>query len=174
MSEYRFDAILPMDTLLLNEETFLWIWYADKIPPHLGISTRGSYFSLKYNGKDAALKTDKPLKVIHDRRIPVLFICLDVSLTLESVLSVFDSFDKASSQGYTCLDPIQKSLHYDGFKTVCDLLDELKKDGKIKSVSGLNLPEDYAGIPAYGMEEIRSRLNKLENASIGKHLSSLG
>jgi hypothetical protein len=103
-----------------------------------------------------------------------LFISLEVPLSPESVLSVFDSFDKASSQGYTCLDPIQKSLHYNGFKTVFELLDALKKDGKIKSVNGLNLPEDYAGIPAYGMEEIRSRLNKLENASIGKHLSSLG
>lgn len=174
MSEYRFNEIMPLDSGLLKEGVLLWIWYADKIPPHLGISVHGSYYSLKYNGKDQDMCVAQPLKVIRDRKISTLLINLDLPLTMLTVHAVFEMFDKAASNGATCLDPIKKSLSISNANTVFDLLNKLQSENKIKAVHGINLPDSYLGIPAYGIDEIRSRLIKLENASLGKHISSIG
>lgn len=174
MSEYRFNEIVPFESGILEKRVLLWIWYADKIPPHLGISVDGSYYSLKYNGKDLDMLVAQPLKVIRDRKIATLLLDLDLPLTKLSVHSVFQAFEKASSKGYTCLDPIQKSLSINSANTVFDLLNELKAEKKIKAVYGMNLPDSYMGIPLYGRDEIRLRLIKLENASLGKHISSIG
>ena len=174
MSEYSFGSIVSADEKMLTAGAFLWIWYADKIPPHLGISVNGSYFSLKYNGKDLGIEVQKPFNLILKRNIPTLLVRLDYKLDKTNTFKIFDSFKNASSSGFTCLDPIQKSLSKYNFKTVFELIDELKMERKILSVSGVNLPGNFSGIPLYGVKEIRSRLIKLENASIGKNISSLG
>lgn len=174
MSEYRFDTIVSLNPDQLAQENVLWIWYADKIPPHIGISVKGNYYSLKFNGKDLGLTLDKPLKVIHDRKILTLFVSLDNSLQCDSVNQVFSKYEKASSDGVTCLDPIQKILEYSDCDTIFDLLDRLNASDLIKSVAGIYLTENFTGIPRYGKNEIRNRLINLENASVGKHISTLG
>jgi len=174
MSEYRFENISPLNEASLLQDTFIWIWYADKIPPHLGISVNGAYFSLKYNGKDVALDVSKTMKIIKTRNIASLFIKVNLQSKVKHVSEVFESFDKASSQGETCLQPIQKALDIAGCETLFDLLNKLALNQLIQTISGLNLPMNYKGIPLYGKEEIRSRLLKLEHATLGKHIPTVG
>ncbi len=174
MSEYTFESIRPADLESLGRDVYLWIWYADKIPPHLGISVNGFYFSLKYNGKDLGMEVENPIKVILKRNIATLFIKINHDLDEASALEIFESFENASSLGSTCLDPIQETLSKQDLKTVFELLEAMKKDQMMGAVFGLNLPDHYLGLPFYGVNEIRSRLKILENASVEKHISALG
>jgi hypothetical protein len=174
MSEYSFDNIEQLDVNALKLGTYLWIWYADKIPPHLGISINGFYFSLKYNGKDLALDVSKTLNIIHSRKIASLFVEIKLPLSTVRVSEVFDCLDKASSHGVTCLHPIRKSLGLGECETLFELLDKLLLKELIQRVYGMYLTPDYKGIPKYGKEEIRSRLLKLEHASLAKYISSVG
>lgn len=174
MSEYSFDHIEQLDVDALKVGTYLWIWYADKIPPHLGISINGFYFSLKYNGKDLGLDVSRTLNIIHSRKIASLFVEIKLPLSTAHVSEIFDCIDKASSNGVTCLHPIRKSLGLGECETLFDLLNMLLVKELMQRVYGLYLTPDYKGIPIYGKEEIRSRLLKLENASLAKYISSVG
>ena len=173
MSKYTFDSIFEADIDLLRTDNYLWIWYADKIPPHLGISINGMYFSLKYNGKDLGVEVENPIKLILKRNISALFIKLNCYLNSDVAFNIFESFEKASSAGFTCLDPIQQTLSKQNLRTIFELLEELKMEQVTGSVYGLNLPDNYSGLPTYGVKEIRDRLLKLENASVGKHISAV-
>ncbi|NBR15845.1 MAG: hypothetical protein EBU01_14895, partial [Crocinitomicaceae bacterium] len=52
MFDFEFKNIQFVNHLETKTGVYLWILHADKIPPHIGISIDGQYFSLKAKGKD--------------------------------------------------------------------------------------------------------------------------
>ncbi len=174
MCSFEFNNIDHFTAEKLSRGAHLWIWYADKIPPHIGFSIEGSYYSLKYNGKDFGLYYEKALQVIHSRRIPSVFIQLNGLISKNDVLKSYSIYSSAKEGEATCLTPLLFLFNFPKCHKLSELLNCLVEENSINYVSGVYLPEGYRGISSYGVEEIQNRLRSLENAKIKKHISPLG
>ena len=51
--EFRFQNLPRLASISEVDDVLIWIFHVDKIPPHIGISSQGVFFSLKSNGKDS-------------------------------------------------------------------------------------------------------------------------
>lgn len=149
----------------LNHGVYLWIIHCDKIPPHIGISCNGKYFSLKANGVDFDLNYDRVIHILNKKNISTLLFKINVeSISLTDLIEVFSKYTTTEYNSVTCLNPINDLL---GKKcsTVHELLTELSETNFISVCIGLNLKTGYKGIPIYTSKEIHERLLALENAS---------
>ncbi len=176
MSDFEFGTISrSKDSTIFEKGFFLWIWYADKIPPHIGCSVNGRYYSLKVNGKDEGLLTSKVVSVIENKKIPCVFVQLKKDFSPSEIHAVFSNYQLAESTKNTCLTPITELFQCsDSVFQLSELLKYLKVIGEIETVFGLNLTEDYRNLPNYTQDDIKSRLLKLENVKSGKHTPSIG
>ncbi|MFO0494985.1 MAG: hypothetical protein ACK50Y_05595 [Flavobacteriia bacterium] len=166
MCSFKFENIDDLNSEDLAKGSYLWIWYADKIPPHIGFSIDGNYYSLKYNGKDFGLKYDKALHVIHSRRIPSLFIKINGLISKQDVIERYGAYSSAKVEKATCLTPLNFLFGFPDCAQLSELLGCLQGENLIQQVAGMYLPLDYKGIPKYGIDEIQNRLRTLEDAKI--------
>ncbi len=162
MSSYSLDfQILPKEELK-DQRLILWIWHADKIPPHLGLSVSNNYFSLKSNGKDMGLPVAKVENILENKPIVTLALDLKANFDVSEIRAIFSEYDKAEAGKDTCLSPIN-----DLFKTksitIHSFLDYLTESSLINGVYGFNVPPNFEGIPMYSMEDIQNRLKLLES-----------
>lgn len=160
MNTFKFDSILPELPKFEKEEVFIWVWNADKIPPHLGLSYGKNYFSLTYKGVDEFL-TGTMVRKIKRSEIPTLFIRVNIELTPE-LLKLFHSFERAKPGISTCLSPIKTAFGItEPVKQLSGLLAEIEQRGKLGTVYSSFLPEDYTSLPVYGWQDIVSRIEVL-------------
>lgn len=143
---------------------YLWVWYANKIPPHIGCSINDKYFSLKVSGKDEDLDPQRVLDLIRKKRISFLLIETQVDTDLNKVQEVYGSYQRAS-ENVSCLQPILNIAgDPSGVNKLSDFITHLNIHDRIKCIFGLNLPDDYKGIPEYSLDDIKRRLLMLEHA----------
>lgn len=142
--------------------TYLWVWHADKIPPHIGISVGGKYFSLKSNGKDVSVDFEQVEGLAIRKGIKTLLFELQ-PVDLEVIEFAFNKFDKTVPGKTTCLNPIKQALKYPSPRKLTELLAALDEDGKINDVYGINIDESFTGIADYDVDAIHDRLTKLSN-----------
>lgn len=164
MCDFQFDLIDRNFSNVNLQKTLLWILHADKIPPHIGISVDGLFFSLKVRGKDEFMPTEKLVSLINYRKISSVLIELKLNYEISDVVNQFKHFERAVDLSSSCLVPI-KELIVPGKKIdrLKGLLEILKEKELINGVFGLNLAESYAGIPYYTTEQIELRLEKLKH-----------
>ena len=145
---------------------FLWVFHADKIPPHIGISKDGLYFSLKVSGKDENISVQKITKLLSTKKIPTLDIkTSENSIKNRHLETVFEKYQKANSDGLTCLTPITEIYFSETQDLILlELLNLLNEAGVVETIFGINLPADYSGIPAYSRSDIQNRLYQLTHA----------
>jgi hypothetical protein len=147
-----------------NQGCKLWVWHADKIPPHIGISLDGAYYSLKVKGKDLGISVLRLLDLIKKKGCATLIFELDIHLTRDQADDVFSNYEKASTSVATCLTPIKDLMHCgEEVEKLADLLHILSQKDVLGKVFSLNLKDNYQGIPAYSKKEIENRLNELQN-----------
>ena len=162
MSQFKFNDILDqVPDALAVQGSMLWIWNADKIPPHLGLSSKGSYYSLKVKGKDSAVPVADLLDRLSRKPIPTL--CVQLKDEMVDLAHYFTKYDKAQADGTTCLQPIREALQIPSARLLSELLMNLEEQKKIEKVYGMYLPNNFEGIPAYGIEDIHRRLKVLAN-----------
>ena len=154
-----FDEIIEIDKFD-QHGTYIWVIHADKIPPHLGISSDGMFFSLKVTGVDFDLPADRLLKTLDRKWIPLLIIETD-SISVKDLRIVYSHYESAKDGGNTCLSPIKELFDLEKVNTIHELLKELKGKSKVKGVYGKNLPCHYKGIPQYELDAVNERLRKL-------------
>lgn len=146
----------------LKSGCFLCVWYADKIPPHIGIVVDGLYFSLKVKGKDTAIPLEDSVKVIQRKKSCTVFIELKINVTIEEVQKSFLNYKNAEYLKSTCLTPIIEIFNRsETVKMLADLLNSFEKKKEIGRVFGLNLPPDFKGIRSYRQEDIDFRIKSL-------------
>ena len=176
MSDFNFGIISNLkEFTIFDKGFFLWIWYADKIPPHIGCSINGRYYSLKVNGKDEGLLASKVVAVIENKKIPSVFVQLKKDFNSSEIQTIFANYQPAQSTKNTCLTPITELFQCsDSIFQLSELLKYLKERGEIETFFGLNLIEDCRNLPNYIQDDIKSRLLKLENVKSEKHTSSIG
>lgn len=160
MSEFDFKRIhreLPENLL---QKTLIWIWNADKVPPHIGISAGKDYFSLTYR-KSEHLQTSSMLKKVKRSAVSLVFVEIPSETVKQDLPAVFKSYDRAKDE-VTCLHPIREALLL-GHEIIqlTDLLNYLQSEELILHVNGVNLPEEYKGIPDYSMDDILKRIEAL-------------
>jgi len=162
--DFEFDSIESDLEKLNHHKNLLWVLHADKIPPHIGISAQGQFFSLKVGGKDEYLPTVKLIDFLSFKRIPSVVIELNSNKNLNEIAQKFEQFDRAKDLKSSCLVPI-KELIVPGknIGRLKELLEILTEKELINGVFGLNLAESYAGIPYYTTEQIELRLEKLKH-----------
>lgn len=140
----------------------IWILYANRIPPHLGISDSSGYFSLKVNGKDEALDHDSILELVRRKNIPTLVYSLKQSDYLPLSL-VFSSHQVADGQFATCLFPLREVCGVVGAETIHDLLKYFDVNQLVDAVYGVHLPENFKGISEYSLEDVIKHISILES-----------
>ncbi|SFT34786.1 hypothetical protein SAMN05216474_0022 [Lishizhenia tianjinensis] len=147
---------------LLKKGSFLWIFHADKIPPHIGISTENQFYSIKSRGRDFGIATSYVFALIERKKVGSLFVQIK-DLKLKEVEDIFQKYSSIP-EGSSCLAPINKVIDpNNNFSSVGELLNSLTEKKELLKVYGIHLPEDYEGIPAYGRREIEERIKFLRN-----------
>ncbi|AEA45380.1 hypothetical protein [Fluviicola taffensis] len=160
MSKFDFKSIHRELPEQLLQKTVIWIWNADKIPPHIGISVGKDYFSLTYR-KSEQLLTTSMLKKAKRSAIPLVLVEIPKEIVPLNPQIVFSSYEKAID-GITCLHPIREVMNLGNqVNQLSDLLVYLESKKLINQVNGLNLPENYTGIKAYSMDDILNRIDTL-------------
>lgn len=157
--------ILSSFSSLQSDLFYIWIWHADKIPPHIACSVGEHYFSLKAKGLDFDFPVQKALQIMERKQIPSLLVETNLQIDLERVREEFNLHKNAISEGESCLFPIKSILgKHQNIEKVADLISELEANKEIKHIFGFNLSETFKGLRSYSKEDISNRLKLLRNA----------
>ncbi|MES2589489.1 MAG: hypothetical protein V4622_10965 [Bacteroidota bacterium] len=171
MIDYKIHSWQEVDKEKLSKGLYIWVIHVNKIPPHIGISIDGKFYSLKVNGKDVGVDFELIYKIIQKKQIQTLFVEIDSNKN-SNIESVFEKYKSLNNSNTTCLSPIIEFLHEDeNIKILVELLVNLDKKNQIKSFFGLNLGTDFEGIPVYSLDDVQNRILKLKDAKRSKHIS---
>lgn len=162
----------PLEPEMLELGNYLWILHADKIPPHIGISRHGRYFSLKVSGKDENLPYQRILHVLNQKKISCLIIkTAENSFLKPDIAAVFEAYAKAEVAGATCLTPITEIYFGEPQNRILsELLNLLNESGTLEEVFGLHLDGNFKGIPYYERADIQHRLKRLNDFKRTKNI----
>lgn len=146
--------ICQLDEISLDK-SLLWVIHADKTPVHLGISSNGSYFSLKKNGKDEHLSIDILLELLNRKQIPTLVFLISNTIELASLSESFSHYHKTKVGEVSCIQPVLDCLGApSSIPKVHELIDYLFQSNAIKTIFGMHLTSDFKGIPNYSVDAI--------------------
>lgn len=162
MNYLTFDEILPLDKNRLQTGCFLWVIAAEAIPPHIGISFDGVYFSVKVGGKDV-LEAQKMFQKIQRKKIPSLFVELDsITFSASKWQEMLSNYSEINSVTPTCLIPILDLFDLkEASFLLPDFLDELSKNHQIAAVYGFQIREDFHGIARYSTADVSMHIETL-------------
>lgn len=146
--------------------TWLWIWNADKIPPHIAISNEKQYFSLTFKECEIAKSVSGMIRKAKRARIPLVLVDLSAVAIQADFRSSFQQYERAVANQSTCLSPIKDVLGVSPtISQLSELLTELEQTDKLKEVFALHLADNYYGIPAYSVSDIMQRIEQLHDAN---------
>jgi hypothetical protein len=164
MLGYKFQDLKRDWPQKLQSSNWLWIWNADKIPPHLGMSVGKEYFSLTYREVEHKLTSSMITKAKRSQ-IPLLLMRLPAAIDPLKVQQVFLSFDKAVVGGPTCLHPIRELLGApEWVQQLAHLLGFIAKEQGTLEVFAVHLGEEFAELPKYSVDQIMKRIDELHAA----------
>lgn len=147
-----------------NHIGLLYIFHANKIPPHIGLSKDNKFFSLKAKGVDLGLDSFKINHIILKKQIPTLIVALNGVSTDQNLLNeIFSSYGEGLQSGKTCLNPIDQVLfNHIKHEKIGDLLKTLFENKMNLIFYGVNLPESFKGIFNYSKNDIEKRIFELQ------------
>jgi hypothetical protein len=157
---HKIDEI-PFD---LQDGVYIWAFHVDKIPPHVGISFYGKYFSLKAFEVDMELEVEIIHKVTIRKKIPTYIIPLNNVKDVKSFKEEFQKFGNQIQEGESCMTPILSFLEYSSSLLLEELIALLIRDKKVEKIFGINLPEHFSGLSVYNEQDVQNHIQKLRNA----------
>ena len=146
------------------ENFILWVWHADKVPPHIGISYQSKYMSLKATGKDEQIEVDGVVSLLAKKNISTLGFELSIKSSIEKIEKVYSKYSTTVPNDVTCLHPIKEVLGILEVSKLKELLSVLNDNGSIRKVIGFNIDDSFEGIVDYNIDDIHSRLTMLNFA----------
>lgn len=162
MPSYSVTDIEPFNSYVGLNSALLWVLHADKIPPHIGLSYNGLFYSLKANGKDEGVSIESLIEIVNRRRISTLCFELNSSVESDSIIKEFRRFDRTIPNEITCLIPIKNVLNHKSASKLIELLKLLEENDEIERAMGLNIEKDFGGIQDYDVAAIHARLKNLD------------
>jgi len=163
MSSFIFPTIITGEIPNFTTSTFIWIWHADKIPPHIGVSSQNKYFSLKVSGKDDGIDCNSVWDLANKKKIPMVLVELNRKVDLSLIKEEFGRYDVALPNKNTCLTPIGSIFDVE-CRQLSELLNKLNKKKALISCFGINLPLNYSQLANYTPDDINARLKLLSDA----------
>lgn len=161
MFDFSFNHLKYFQEYNGGDTLSLWIFHVDKIPPHVGISQDGFFYSLKSNGKDFSLESSV-FQIIENKNIKCVILKLNNKSKKTVIKAVFDQYERALSAEVSCLTPIKEILNLDkDIPKLASLLSELESRNMIEGYSGFNVTKSECGILKYEVSDIDKRLNLL-------------
>lgn len=159
--DFTFNHLETSREFMTGQNMLLWIFHVDKIPPHVGISQQGIFFSLKSNGRDELLQ-DKLIQVIENKEIKGIVLNIKYNLNIDEIRNIFGAYECAYSSRISCLTPIKEVLDISGnVPKLSDLLVWLDTHEMLQGYHGFNVTESELGILKYEVSDIDERLNLL-------------
>lgn len=150
--------------------TYLWIWNADKVPPHIGISRGQNYFSLTYRNCEIQKSVAGMVRKAKRAEIPLVLVAINDWEFTRDFTSVYQQYECAKAGGPTCLYPIKELFGLEStVHQLADLLTEIENRQQLKQVFALNLKTDFRAIPDYSVEEIMARIELLHETKRTKN-----
>lgn len=170
MSEYTFRDIRFSEPDALSDGRWLWIWNADKVPPHIGISENDRYFSLTFRECERAIAVSKKIAQAKRAGTPLVLVKLNNEMNYNDFSTVFSSYTSAVENQTTCLKPVLEALSVpQEIPQLSALLKLLESTGNLQEVFALNLAPGYTGIPAYSVTDIVRRIEELHETDRRKY-----
>lgn len=163
MFDFEFDKIkdgLPESGF--ENGAFLWVFHANKVPPHIGISINGKFYSLKSNGTDKRLDTKKIESLIKSKEIGSFIIELKPIIKGGVLDEIFEFYSQTKAGETTCLTPIKDLFQLPESNKLSELLASLKHQNKLGTAYRFNLAESVTGIRKYESTDVLNRLIQLE------------
>jgi hypothetical protein len=147
-----------------NHKALLYIFHANKIPPHIGWSERDKFYSLKATGTDIGLDTLKINHIVLKKQIPTLIVELnDLDIDDKNTNEIFSKYGDSLEKGKTCLNPIDEILFNEvKHEKIGDLLQYLFEIRMNLIFYGVNLPRTFRGISNYSKIDIEKRIIELQ------------
>lgn len=162
MFDFEFDHTLDINSPVTFESgVYLWVFHANKIPPHIGISKDGMFYSLKSSGVDMDLDTNKVFLTIQRKQIPSFIIEINCEQAID-LRSEFSKYSKTEIGKSTCLTPVKNVLNYSDAQKLSELLNYLAANNRLRQVYRLNGTSGMKGILKYDTDKITDRLLALE------------
>jgi hypothetical protein len=163
MSNYNIKHIVDIDKVQLKKGTFLWAFHVDKIPPHVGISIDGFYFSMKASECDFNLDVETVYQVVHRKKIPSFLVSILHTQNLDQLKMIFKQYGNKIKKGESCMTPVIQFLEENEQFLLEELLESLTQSNRIESVMGLHLPKEFEQVPFYTHEDVQSHIAQLKN-----------
>lgn len=161
---YKFHQNIQFDSNIqeVNKGLFLWIWKADEICPHLGISSEGNYFSLKISGKEERVNATNLLERAHKKAKKLLLLKLTDEISVEAITLVFQKYQSCQENACFCSAPILEVFGINKENGILfDLLNCLEERNAVNTVFAWNLSASFQGIPFYSATDVNNHLLKL-------------
>lgn len=160
----------------LEEGLFIFMFRANRIPPHLGIITNGKLFDISMKGPNIAIPVKDFYHTVLKRKTEVVFIELykpNNSYHLENEIANLVKYYNNVSVEVSCLMPIKDFLstiyNHQEFQNACfifELLPILNKHHIIKSISQLGLDKKLKNsileISKYIKKDVENCINALK------------
>lgn len=159
--------IVLKNLIAFNRESFqvnqryLWIWNPTSVPPHMGISVDGAYFSLKSNGVDWNANLMDLIAVIERKHLPVVAVELKADFDLNTCTDSFSSFERTIPGEVTCLQPIKSVLGLAAPQKLSELLEELESQHALGAITAWNITSTELELPEYSTDDIHAYLDSL-------------
>lgn len=149
----------------MKSGVYIWVMNWLDIPPHVGISINGSYFSSTVRGPQIDLQVESVWRLCEQKNKPVFFIKI-AEEAVNQDLKVADFFTKEVLGTSTCLRPIQElvGLAEKSIPTLTVLIGQLES---LQLIEGFYKPAfchmDWVGIRAYSLADIINHIEALKN-----------
>ncbi len=167
MSNYPINKIESIDIEKLRKGIFLWAFHVDKIPPHVGISIDGFYFSMKVSDCDFKLEVETVYQAIQRKKIPSFVVPFKNVGTLGELQDIFREYGSKIREGESCMTPVLQFLGEKEELLLEELLTKLFQLEKMDVVFGLNLSIDYQRIPYYTFDQVQIHIQNLKDVKRG-------
>jgi fumarylacetoacetate (FAA) hydrolase family protein len=150
MDSYDIPITLVCSEEVLLTKTFIFIYRASRIPPHIGIITGGKVYDITSVGPNLGLNVNDFYKTAKKRKTETLFVELNSNVESEELTPLIAEKVRKYwkvSNGVTCLSPVKEFIT-EGYgvdvsdaKFIFELLPKLYSIDLVKGVSQLNLNE---------------------------------
>lgn len=159
--DFTFDHLEYSRDFIDVNKLSLWIFHIDKIPPHVGLSQQGIFFSLKSNGRDE-VPTKKLIQIVENKYIKCIILNLKNNTGVDDIRKVFNKYERAFSSTISCLTPIKEVLNIsDRASKLSELLTVLNERNLLSTYCSYNVTQSELGILKYEVSDIDHRLNLL-------------
>jgi hypothetical protein len=165
MSNYPIQHIQIFEKSFVEQGTFIWAFHVDKVPPHVGISIDGCYFSMKASEYDFNLDVEAVYQVVQRKKISTFLIAIKDVYNLEGLKSIFREYGTKIKEGESCMTPVLRFLGENEELLLDELLIHLFQTKRIDSVLGIHLPEQFNQLPYYTSNDVQIHIQQIKNVS---------